>query len=351
MNRTEHPLEWLAKSLSLVAVVGILSSGCGGGGGPSPFDCVWVGAAQGEFAHDRQDVLPTSIDASIDTRPAVRHIVMVPRHVAELRDELYVFLPGTDASPKGYEHLLRAGAFLGYRTIGLAYDNLKEVRERCLPFNGSEPDCTFRVRQEIQTGADVSDQKDVNPANSIDNRLLTLLQWLHTNDPSGGWDAYFDAGGVIWSRAVVAGHSQGAGQTAWIANQRLLARAVFFSNPGDAYPTLPSGDLVPSAWSLEPRVTPPARMFSMHHVDERIALVASDIFDAIGLSAYGPIVDASLTTAPYGCSHTLSISTPAVDTDEAHDQVAHDSAVLLDANGIPLLNPAYLYLLSAEPAN
>jgi hypothetical protein len=51
------------------------------------------------------------------------------------------------------------------------------------------------VRLEILDGTDRTPLVDVDRANSIENRLIKLLQYLDANRPGEGWGGFLDAAG------------------------------------------------------------------------------------------------------------------------------------------------------------
>jgi len=98
--------------------------------------------------------------------------------------------------------------------IGLVYQNNIEVVATCGgSFNPEghslDPDCSGNLRLEVLTGADVSADVSVTPANSIDNRLAKLSDtWRPV--PAEGWSRFLeDDGTPKWSQIAVSGTSQG----------------------------------------------------------------------------------------------------------------------------------------------
>ena len=197
--------------------------GCGGGGGgeapaaPAPAPAPRPAPAP----NAEREVLPTATDAGI--RSALEpHRVRVPSPGATAKGRLFVFLPGTGATPALYRGILRVGADRGYHAIGLNYPNAEAVGVLCL--NSVDADCHGKVRNEVINGVDTSALVAVSPTESLLNRLTKLLQWLHAQSPGEGWGAFvLPSGALDWSRITVAGHSQGGGHAAWIAQQVAVA--------------------------------------------------------------------------------------------------------------------------------
>ena len=108
------------------------------------------------------------------------------------------------------------------------------------------------------TGAPVSEKINVDPANSILNRLQKLLVYLVNHDPDGGWGEFVDGGQPVWSHIVVAGHSQGSGHAAYIGKMFKVDEVLMFSGPQDYLDDLDK----PAPWLARPSATPPSRFFA-----------------------------------------------------------------------------------------
>ncbi len=309
-------------------------------------ECNFLKEKPHAFQFEKLEINPLETDPEITLETDQRHLVFIPHHLASLKDELFVFLPGTDATPSSYENIMHAAAFVGYKTIGLCYHNNVTIFSRCSSAPG-DPDCSILARQENQEGIDVSDQIEVAPADCINNRLIKLLQWLHASRPNKGWDKYYNGNETVWSKMIFAGHSQGAAQTAYISKIHVIARAIHFSHIGELYGDKRTGDLQITPWSLEPRLTPASRIYLLYHIDEQTALWSLDVCKAIGIVEYGDVQNVDNVAAPYNCSHVLSIGTPAVDQHEAHNMTAYDAAMPMGSDNLPLYTEAIMYMITA----
>jgi len=277
-----------------------------------------------------------------DTNPEIRirrgkHLALVPEHVPP-RDELFVFIPGTGAGPRSYEYLASIAAFAGYRVVTLAYPNDYAVRNICLDY---WQNCTIKIRREILYGIDSSDLIDIEEADALVPRLLSLLQYLDDQFPGDNWKQFYEGDIIRWDKIVAAGHSQGGGHTAALALDHELARAVHFSKYGD---TCKRCGRIPEPWTLLPRKTPPERQFSFHHKDEHPHLKWREMFDMQGLGDFGPTVDAYIYEEPWGCSHTLVTTIPA---ERPHSVTAHDDHIVFE-DGVSVHEEVYRYLFTAE---
>ena len=178
---------------------------------------------------------------------------------------MVVFLPGSSMSPRSHDLVLKTAAYAGYRTIGLSYDSTHNVDSMCTIFGLHRwcgvNDCYAPKRDEIILGADFSGDLHVEPADSILERLFTLLAALYTDDISDGvndhgWDAYFTpvnavpvpirVDNIVWDSVVIAGFSQGAGHAARISKEYRVHGTIMIDGPGDmCYDGL---DLVAAQW-------------------------------------------------------------------------------------------------------
>jgi pimeloyl-ACP methyl ester carboxylesterase len=124
----------------------------------------------------------------------------------------------------------KAAAALGYHVINLYYSNTVTTR---ICKDKTDSGCFTKFHEEIIFGKSQSSLVNVNASNSIVNRLLKALQYLHKNHPADGWNNYFDVNGLRYSRFALAGHSQGGGHAAYLAYKFPVVRVIAFSSPND----------------------------------------------------------------------------------------------------------------------
>ncbi len=194
-----------------------------------------------------------------DTDPVIEsvhgpHIALCDPQAADCH-RLFLFLVGTGGKATGSEKLDRIVASWGYHAISLDYEN-NVVAVACA--HSLDPTSFGRYREAIVTGAAVSDKINVTLANSLLNRFDKLLVYLVKHDPEGAWDQFVKDGHPVWSRVVVAGHSQGSGHAAYLGKQFSVARGLMFSGPQDYMDDLHR----PADWLANPSATPPGRFFA-----------------------------------------------------------------------------------------
>ncbi len=172
---------------------------------------------------------------------------------------LFLFFVGTNDKPERSLNLESAFADWGYHAIALDYEN-HVVTVVCA--HSTDSACFDHYRDAIVTGAPVSDKITVSHDNSILNRLNKLLAYLVKQDPDGGWGEFFADGQPVWSRIVVAGHSQGSGHAAYLGKMFQVDEVLMFSGPQDYFDDL---DL-PAPWLARPSATPQSRYFAFLNV-------------------------------------------------------------------------------------
>lgn len=169
--------------------------------------------------------------------PSFMNYVRVPAHPkAGVPPTLLLFLPGMGGDNlDGYTDFLDEAANRGYYVIGLAYRNTQHSPDMvgCWPAAPSD----FFDQQVHGTNHRfwLDDQSNgIYPEfNSVSYRLRAILNTMTIEQPGGiafDWNQFWDAANEkpLWSRIVVAGHSQGAENALWIAkNESPLASLVF----------------------------------------------------------------------------------------------------------------------------
>jgi hypothetical protein len=292
-----------------------------------------------------RNISPAVTSAGITTNLS-SHFVINPNSQVSARGRLFVMLPGTRAVPATYEDIVRTGAARGYHALGLTYPNDEAIEGLC--GNSSDADCAGNARREIITEENLSTLVAVNQANSINARLIALLQYLNTNFPNEGWDQYLANGQPVWSRITVAGHSQGGGHAGFMAKLVELDRAVMFSAPGDT-------GVAPGTaaqWTSLPNITPAARQYGFTHVNDTLALLANvgRSWDAIGLGAFGPLTSVDGAAAPFGNARQLTTAAPpnpnptGPSASPTHGAPVVDAVTPRDGQGRPIYAPVWIYL-------
>jgi hypothetical protein len=292
------------------------------------------------------------------------HFLVLP-DAGATRPELFLWLSGSGFRPDDFEVMLTVAATAGYRALALSYPNQHTVDSFCTPppaidecDETIDASCDEAVRDEIIYGQNTP-CINLMATNSIVHRLNRLLQFLHAEDATAGYDDYFTSdGGIVWEKIVVAGWSQGGGHAGIIARDHCVARALYASKgAGVIGNDDTSGNLELVPWVDYPRATPPEREFGSTHADERAMSYSPEVFHRWGILDFGDYVDiddlASLLTSGE-CSHLVTTSRdPRPGCPESgalglHSSMATDACFARDANRVPFLAHAYYYFLSVE---
>jgi hypothetical protein len=186
-------------------------------------------------------IAPNVTDPAIDPARG-NHFVWLPADPDRRNEKLLVFMPGGGALnlPQDWAKLGEDGARIGYHTVVLAYRNEAPIAAPTACGNAelppaSPPNCARNARQEILDGSDSSPVVSVSRADSIENRLTKLLDYLAaaSDHADEGWSRFLDTNGAQpapnWPEITVSGQSLGAGQAILIAMQQPVHRVGAFT--------------------------------------------------------------------------------------------------------------------------
>jgi pimeloyl-ACP methyl ester carboxylesterase len=240
---------------------------------------------------------------------------------------LLLFLPATAEKPSDYTRFLRLAADDGYHVLGLDYWNLgHSVASTC----GTDADCYGAVQRNRLDGSRPFAKSHVAPRNSVLGRLKPALAHLRSADPKGGWGRYLDDGAIRWDRVVLAGHSQGGGESAYIAHIHRVRGALLFGAP------IITDGAVAATWLSTPGRTPESRIYAFDNTSDRFWPRIRASWERLGLGT-PEVVDGRTSFS----AHAL-VSERA----QAH---AHlwmlDDSTPKDAAGVPLYRPVWQWML------
>ncbi len=267
-------------------------------------------------------VLPVSTDRCI-TQRLDSHMVHRAGGVAA-KGRLFVFLPGTGGVAGDYRLIGAQAARSGYHALGISYPNETAVASLC---NARAASCYGDTRLEVLTGRESSPAVTVDRANSIENRIIRLLQFMHGTDPAGNWNQFLvNDTTVRWGTVSVAGHSRGGGDALFIAQRYEVFRATTYASFGDA---LPGGQTI-APWVTRSYATPMSRVFGLiSSLDEVTSpLSALAVWTTIGMGTM--LVDVDITAMPYGS--TQRFITAASPINSRFSQSPNHHVVALDFN-------------------
>ncbi|MBX7221920.1 MAG: hypothetical protein K1Y36_18350 [Blastocatellia bacterium] len=313
---------------------------------------VWVALSAVSFGQRQAyQIPPVETDPQINVRLEPHYVAVNPAMPS--RNQLFVFFPGTDANPAFYKLIVNHAADLGFHAVGLNYPNSEAANDVCGGAN-DDLDCYGKVRLEVLDGTDRSPLVTVDRPNSIENRLVKLLMYLHNRFPNDGWGQFLDSNQAIkWPSLVVSGHSQGGGHAGIIGRYHPVARVVMFAAMDFNVRTLSPANWIAKP-ELTPNATPPDRFFGFSHQrDERInfQILTGKVWPAYGLSVFGTVVNVDTMAAPFAESHTLTSNLESQNSqvplvNPYHSIVVVDAGTPKLADGTPRFAPVWTYLLT-----
>jgi pimeloyl-ACP methyl ester carboxylesterase len=142
---------------------------------------------------------------------------------------------------------------------------------------------------------------------------------------------------------VVAGHSQGGGEAAYIAHIRPVLGALMFASPVE------SVGPVHAAWMDRPSRTPATRMYAVDDVRDEYGPRITGSWRALGLlGADGPWRTDTDPPPPGADPHAVLTHLPVGDPRHAHSRIIKDSTPL-DERGQPRMLALWQWLLHRFP--
>jgi hypothetical protein len=263
-------------------------------------------------------ITPSDTDPAIKSFNRENYVLSSAR--TEPTSDLFVFLTGTSGVPPGPIQFLHAAADAGYRVISLDYNDEPAVAVFC-PRRPAACSGNFRRMRIYGDGTSVDPSINNTSAESIVNRLVKLLVYLDKQEPQEGWGAYLDGAAPNWTRIAFAGQSQGAGMSAYLAKDHVVARAILFSSPWDFVVAGGTRSLAP--WIATPGKTPPERWFGGYHARENEAGLLAKSYAALRIPPEhirvfeGPLPPALQDSGSQNPFHGEGLTNPAYAKDRA----------------------------------
>jgi hypothetical protein len=251
-------------------------------------------------------VKPNQTDPNYASTDQSHYVV---RNTKKHLNKLLLFIGGSFSIPKNYYLICNHGATIGLDVISLSYPN----NVAAAPLGKSNDPLIFdNYRDELCFGNQVSSAVSVDVLNSITTRATKLLLFLKATYPDQNWDQYLSASNtIIWSKVIVAGHSQGSGHACYIGKKNLVDRVVMFSGPNDFSTHFNS----PANWLIQKGKTPNNKNYALLHTQDEIVPFANQVENLKGLGLLTSIQNPTLAdnlSLPYSNSHVLSLNIPAI---------------------------------------
>ena len=252
---------------------------------------------------------------------------------------LLLFLPATRSVPNDYREFLDAASSVGYHVLALDYWNRgRSVARTC----AQDARCYGALQANRFDGSHPTAYSAVSPNDSILARLTHALQTLHRRDPAGGWERYLGPDGVRWNRIVLAGHSQGGGESAFIAHGHRVQGVLMFASPVE------TDNGIVADWMAAAGVTPTSRYFGFDDTHDMYFDRIQGSWAALGLGSRGPQAVLASDPPPTG-THTLVTDLDLGAPDAAHSLIITDAGPRGERN-VPVFREVWLWMLRAVRA-
>jgi pimeloyl-ACP methyl ester carboxylesterase len=245
---------------------------------------------------------------------------------------LLLFLAATGYRPSQYRDFLATARDSGYHVLALDYPNRGASVARTCGINAA---CYTQVQRNRLDGSAPSPVSSVDPANSIVARLIDSLRHLQSIDAAGHWQQYLSGGTIDWANIVVAGHSQGGGEAAYISHIHAVRGVLMFSSPVESYRG------VHASWMSSRGATPASRMYGFDDAGDVFASRIVGSWNALGMGAFGAVANAD-AAIPAG-SHELVSHRDLGRPVEAHVRNITDGVPLTD--GKPVFAGVWTWML------
>lgn len=299
-------------------------------------------AALGHAEVTSFSVIPSATDPAIKTFDSPHWIYVnrevVVKHKAELeqdRHQLYLFLPGTHGkdSPRGRGPIpfCSLAADFGYHVIVLSYPD--EVPASVCR-NDSDPNSFEEFRLAIIQGGR-SKHISIERPESIENRLIKLLEHLQEIRPKENWAQFLNDNRTIkWESIAVGGQSQGGGHAALIGIKHRVARVICTGAPKDYNHKRNE----PAAFYAEQSATPKSRFFAFNHRQDYTGDTSPEQLlsnlKALELDTLGPPAHVDVEAFPYHHARILMTGYPPVTATGAQSEgsLAAHSSMLKNAD-------------------
>lgn len=252
---------------------------------------------------------------------------------------LLLFLPATGHVPNNYRKFLTTAAESGYHVLGLDFWNRgKSVAKTC----GVDARCYTQVQRNRFNGDDPSRFSKVDEANSVLARLHAALDYLVVHDPDGGWDQYTSHETITWKNIVVAGHSQGGGEAAYIAHRTRVLGQLTFASP------IITDDDTRASWLKRKGKTPTSVMYGFDDANDIYypRIVASWKELGMGSHALTGRIPVPTSTRQHTMVTTYDLGDPHV----SHLRTITDRTPLTK-KGVPVFLPVWKWMLKAVYAD
>lgn len=280
-------------------------------------------------------ISPKLTDSAITSffLPPYEHYVYL-NDSSKKRNELLVYLPGTNGIGGTAAEFNMTAAEKGYHVISLIYPDSIATGSICR-FKHNKY-CYDNARQEALFGKDLVKGLEVSRANSIENRIIKLLQYLDKQYPSENWGQYLRSDSLVWSKIALSGQSQGCGHAVYLSKMFYVPRVIMFGGPKDYMLKRRK----PAIWLAKKGETPTTHYFAFIHRRDSVGCTFEDqvkIYQLMGIEVGKDLVNVDTEPYPYRNSQFVISTATAVPT--PHNAPVRNAA---------LYKKVWEYLLTAQ---
>jgi hypothetical protein len=307
---------------------------------PAPAPDARPAAPPEEPADAIEQVLrPAELDPQADKYLAPEYAYFDPAAKPAAGTRVLVYLVGARNTP---ERGRAMGAWLarqGFAVVVPGYANDYDIRKLCEAPTTPDRDCHAKLRLEALEGVDHSPHIDISKPNSLQTRIVRMLDRLASEQPQAGWGRGLARGMPRWEELLVAGHSHGSSTAALIGKVRRVNRVVMLSGPFD------NRGGAPADWLRRRTLTPPDRYFGLTHAAEEQHPGHLKNWKALAIDKLGPVAIVDGAAPPYGGSHQLVTKLVVTDGENnPHGMTAAGKASPRLPDGTYVLAPVWRYL-------
>lgn len=288
-------------------------------------------------------VTAQSTDPNISFELARHHSFYNP--LCTPKNTLLFYMVGTINSPKNDLLFNKLAANHGYHVISLKYINNNSATSICS--NDNDTTCYENFHKEGIFGTDLIPSITIDTTNSILNRGEKLLQYLNTNFPTENWGQYLSGNKIDWAKVIVAGHSQGSGQAAYLGHIFPVKRILMFSGPNeymDNYNRI-------APWFGVNNVTADSNYYSFGNTNDEVGFDKQIlVWNKLGLNNYGDTINVNNNLCPYNnrrMLYTDNFYTGSITPN--HNSTMVDDYTPIDGNGTPIYEEVWKYMLDLCP--
>lgn len=296
-------------------------------------------AANIPYKYLSYEVLPKETDKNI-TNGLSKQFAYITKEPKLRKNKLFIFLPGTAASPRAYKKIIQTAAEHGYYSFGLHYDNSLSSAGICKRTN--DENCSQNALKEYFKGVDYSSEVNVSFPNSFINRITKMILYLDSQNPSENWGQFLTANNEIkWNLISLAGHSMGSRHAFFISKQVSLYKVGLFSGPNGF--VLANGRF--PSWLSTAGATANANITGFANINDRLAKwhYVEKIWQIIGMEGKPLNIDKNSKLT----SHQLFtdyISQNSRSRIPAHNSTCVDTDTPMTSNGRPKFEKVWEYM-------